>query len=263
MQLLLLLSIYLSIFHLSVYLSIYFHICYFCLSIFSCMLCMYASIYLSSYIFTCPFTSLSAWNDDHISLHDPGAWRCSTRQLWPDASPQQTPRRRSPLLLLHREGRKDQEKVCLIPLSRLAKFTRVHPGEYPFTLASELPGKFFLSALFHRKYVINYACIMYACAKCSMDVCVKFCKRGGKRARKEKSVWPLTFNRDFTRSLTAIPFILQDLPGAPGCTRVLREITREDSRVKFPKSLPAFYPRFYPRDLSYYKISRVHPGKIC
>ena len=46
-------------------------------------------------------------------------------------------------------------------------------------------------------------------------------------------------------------------PGAPGCSR---EITREDSRVKFPKSLPAFYPRFYPRDLSRYKISRVHPG---
>ena len=111
---------------------------------------------------------------------------------------------------------------------------------------------------------------MYACAKCSMDVCVKFlfiyyfyefCKRGGKRARKEKSVWPLTFNRDFTREfnrdtfhttrspgctrvlpgnypggfegkipqkstgilpaiLPARPFILQDLPGAPGCTRV-------------------------------------------
>ena len=78
------------------------------------------------------------------------------------------------------------------------------------------------------------------------------------RAKREKCMTFDIQSRFYPGSLTAIPFILQDLPGAPGCSR---EITREDSRVKFPKSLPAFYPRFYPRDLSYYKITRVHPGK--
>ena len=147
----------------------------------------------------------------------------------------------------------------------------MYPGEYPFTLASELPGKFFLSALFHRKYVINYACIVYACAKCSRvharhyfydarAICIAGVALASARCQTRK-VYDLWHSiAILPGSLTTIPFILQDLPGAPGCSR---EITREDSRVKFPKSLPAFYPRFYLRDLSYYKISRVHPGKIC